>query len=316
MNSGKVAQAPSGVTTTELYGLFKEYANRPFVFVEPGGNGGDYLIYKGAEKLGRMVGIDFRSIAHEEFMRETYRPDTVIYVHGSGGINPLWSGTPMIELGKAVNHEGVVILGPSTYWDDLNFLQERIVQPIESARCERLVLMARERVSYDLMMQVIPAGIDFLLDHDTALNLDRSDLENLLQEYRREAYTLYGIREDKEAGTPVQRSYFSVWRDPVQRGQTFMDWLRLHADAREIVTNRLHSSICGSILDIPTTLLPNNYFKNRAVWEHSLSHRGVKWEGQVAVGRVSTAIGGIAPLRRFMTRGKVRNLVHRLRGAK
>ena len=37
--------------------LFHEFRDQPFVFVEPGGNAGDSLIYRGAEKLARAAGI-------------------------------------------------------------------------------------------------------------------------------------------------------------------------------------------------------------------------------------------------------------------
>lgn len=46
------------ISSGALASLFLELKERPFVFVQPGGNAGDYLIYKGAEKVGKMCGLD------------------------------------------------------------------------------------------------------------------------------------------------------------------------------------------------------------------------------------------------------------------
>ena len=314
LSAGKVPPAPHGTATVELWGLFQAYRSRPFVFVQPGGNAGDYLIYKGAEKLGRLAGLDFTSVSHDTFMQAEYGPEMVVYIHGGGGYNPIWSGKPMEAIQLATQHRGVVIQGPQTFWNDYDFLKERVVKPMADARCERLVLMARERVSYDLMQKVLPSSFELLLDHDTALNLQREDLRELLPDHSGN-YKLYAIREDKEARGDGLRDYFSVWLDPVRHRSGFEAWLQVHARAREIVTNRLHSSICGSILGIPTTLLPNSYFKNRAVWEHSLSERGVQWGEHVQAGAASRLIHKIGPLRKVLDHPRVQRQLIRFYGA-
>lgn len=307
------AALPLEVTTKELHRLFARYADRPFVFVRPGGNAGDQLIYLGADKLARLVGLEVSTVPFEEFMGAEYGREVVLYLHGGGGFNPIWSGKPMESLRKAARHKGVVVQGPQTFWKDEAFLREQVVGAVSDWECERLVLMTRERVSYDALAPLVPDGVECVLDHDTATNLTRGDLAEWLPG-RSGQYTFYAIREDKEARAVDQRALFSVWRDPVQRGQTFEGWLRLHAEAKEIVTNRLHSSICGSILGIPTTLLPNSYFKNRAVWERSLSARGVGWSDRIEVDAPSRILGRVRPLRDVMRRGRMQRLVQRFHG--
>jgi hypothetical protein len=49
-----------------MLSVFKYYSSRRFVFVKPGGNYGDHLIYRGAKKVAREAGVDFRSITHRE----------------------------------------------------------------------------------------------------------------------------------------------------------------------------------------------------------------------------------------------------------
>lgn len=302
--------SPSSIRSAELERLFADHAGRPFVFVRPGGNAGDQLIYQGAEKLAQMAGLSFTTVTHEEFMAGEVAPETVLYLHGGGGYNPIWSGKPMEALGKAVQHRGVVIQGPQTFWDDRDFLRERVGDVVQGAACERLVLMARERVSYDLVREIAPDGVEVLLDHDTAFNLDASDIPAT----PRRLYPYFAIRDDKEAKAGGPREVAALWGDPVLIARDFEGWVALHAGAERLVTNRLHSSILGAILGIPTTLCPNSYFKNRAVWEHSLQHLGVAWADEVPVGAVSRALHEIGPVRALLGSSYVQRRLRRYFG--
>jgi exopolysaccharide biosynthesis predicted pyruvyltransferase EpsI len=302
------------VASRELWHLFRLYQDRPFVFVRPGGNAGDELIYLGAEKLAKLAGIDLCNMPIDDFLTSKPGRDSVIYIHGGGGYNPFWSGKVMLALERAVGHRGVVIQGPQTYWNDLQFLRERVVKPLATIRCERLVMMAREGVSYRTMEEVLPAGVELLLDHDTALNLQDADLEPFFPRHK-PGYRYYAIRGDKEAKDIFPREYFSIWFDPVSpRTRRFDRWIRLHAGARELITNRLHSAICGSILGTPTTLLSNSYFKNRAVWEHSLASRGVHWADRLDASTPSRWVAGFGPSRWVMGQPRVQRLVQRAHG--
>lgn len=311
--NGGMTAGSTDIQSRALFDLFDQYAARPFVFVRPGGNAGDELIYFGAEKLARNAGLTYTTIRHEDFVQKEYDQNTVIYLHGSGGFNPIWSGKPMDSLKHASRHRGVVIQGPSTFWDDLAFMKDRVAPSVHAAICERLVLMARERVSYDILLEALPSDTEILLDHDTALNLKREDIGAMVQ-LRTGSYKLYGIRDDKEERAAQSREYFALWLDPVTHGGSFEGWAELHTGASELITNRLHSSILGSILGIPTTLLPNSYFKNRAVWEHSLKHRGVRWMDSLGVSAPSQVIHQFGPARRLMRRKRVQRLVARLHG--
>jgi hypothetical protein len=300
------------LASRRVFDLFRELRERPFVLVEPGGNHGDSLIYRGAEKLARAAGVSYTALSHAEFMGSACDPDAVIYLHGSGGYNSWCSGKPMLELEKAVaTHPGVVVQGPATFHDDPSFLLRRVVGPLERRRATRLFVFARERVSYDAIRHVLPGWTEPLLDHDTALNLDLGDLDPGLEPG---GHTLYAIRQDMEAREFRHRDFFGVWADPWKVARSFEPWLRLHAEAAEIVTNRLHSSITGCILGRPTTLLPNSYFKNRAVWEHSLCERGVRWSEEPSVGGLGRFLSGIAPARTILGAKPVQRLVRTCHG--
>jgi hypothetical protein len=264
-----------------LQSTFESYESRKFVFVEPGGNHGDYLIYRGAEKIAREVGIDFESVTHREFMDGNYDDETVIYLHGSGGYNPWWSGTPMQELEKASQtHKGVLIQGPSTVHLNFEFIHDYIRGPLEKTTPDKIFFYTRERTSYDALKTVLPEQVYLHTDHDTALHLGVSDLPRADVESR--GHTFYAIRNDKESRAVArQRKPFRMWFDPVPYSSSFDEWVGHHARASAVVANRLHSAVVSTILGKPTVLLPNSYHKNRSVYEFSLAERGVEWREEI-----------------------------------
>jgi len=93
-----------------LFNLFCSLKDKYFLFVEPGGNCGDYLIYKGAEKIANLCGLQFKSVSIQEFLHCSYPIESVVYIHGSGGFVPWWSGTPILALKKALSDYGGLLL--------------------------------------------------------------------------------------------------------------------------------------------------------------------------------------------------------------
>ena len=251
---------------TKVFNAFLEYQGKQFLLVEPGGNYGDRLIWRGAEKLARCADLNFYAITYGAFMSMDTQAASVVYIHGGGGCMPIWSGTPVSAFRKAMTtHSGVIILGPQTVWDGDGYC-ESIFEGIDCL-AERIILFARETVSYNVIRMKAPSWVEVIHDHDTALNLTLSDFETSGVRHMR----LIALRRDKEA-PPALVPPDSI--DLVRSCECFEDWLSLHTAAEEIVTNRLYSAIVGVILGHSVTLLPNSYFKNRAVWEDSLAQKG------------------------------------------
>ncbi|MDR3637809.1 MAG: polysaccharide pyruvyl transferase family protein [Isosphaeraceae bacterium] len=286
------------VTSSKVLDVFREFRDRPFVFVEPGGNFGDQLIYRGAEKLAAGVGLRFCSISYQEFVRRRLDREEVVYIHGGGGCVPWWSGTPIAALKRLLQiHSGVVIVGPQTFWTEPKFLR-RVLRGVRHPRPARIILFTREAISWKAVREHAPIHTEVIADHDTALNLSADDLG--ISRCVRQG-DLWLLRKDKEA--PRRSPHVAQAVDPIATCATLEEWLEIHNSARTIVTNRLHSAIVASILDIPAVLFPNNYFKNAAVWEFSLKSRGVLWSdvpppfdtsvptpGAEKSGRVSTGV--------------------------
>ena len=301
------------IASTQLLEVFQQYRDRPFVFLESGGNAGDHLIWKGADKLASVAGLNVRRLGFDAFMQATFADDEVIYIHGGGGYNPWWSGKPMTALEKVMaSHKGVVIQGPQSVHPDEGFLRERVVDRIQNPTVEKLYFFCRERYSHRAMQNVLPDWVELRLDHDTAFNLDSEDL---VERDETAGYTLYVIRRDKEAPGEADLDLTAPWMDPAIDTPKYKDWLRVHARAARIVTNRLHSSIAGMILGKPTTLIANSYFKNRAVWEFSLKDRGVAWQDEIpAVSSAGRIVNRIQPLRRVLGSRTGQRFMRRVRG--
>ena len=293
-----------------LFELLTSFREKNFLFVEPGGNCGDYLIYKGAYKLAASAGIDLKTVTHEKFMNGDYSPVDVVYIHGSGGFVPWWSGTPVIELKKALSEQtGTIIVGPSTFAVDFDFLLENIINPLNESKNKNVYIFTREMTSYLLLKGLLPANVQLLIDHDTALNLELSDL--VLSPVTK-TFVGYFIRDDKE-GEPSAPGVNAFFLDPGSYATDFDQWVQLHASAKKIVTNRLHSSILGSILGKEVVLLPNSFHKNRSVWEFSLKKRSVVWKESILCNGITGKILSYVFVGKFLSSYKVGKIIRKIK---
>jgi exopolysaccharide biosynthesis predicted pyruvyltransferase EpsI len=212
-------------------------------------------------------------------MNASYPTDAVIYIHGGGGFNTIWNGNPIEELRKAIQqHTGIVIQGPQTFETDTTFLKKFAEEVLYIPKAKRVYLFAREMTSYEALKKCLPDWVLLYIDHDTAFNLSPSDFTQVRLKNR---YTLFAIRNDEESSRLLKTNPFLLWVDPIKFCKTLEQWTALHCQAKKIITNRTHSAILGAILQKPTILLPNNYHKNRSMWEYSLKAKGVQWSNDL-----------------------------------
>ena len=256
--------------------LFQSLSERRFLFVRPGGNWGDHLIYFGAEHLATRLGLTWRTTDYETFSAASAETGEVIYLHGGGGFNSFTSGKAMRCLMTAVNIPGaLVIQGPCTLSGPqvLQGLQETF----SAMRAERLIFFSRERRSAATCRENLPDHIQSFLNEDTAFYLSREVLLEKAGKVRQNM-DLLAVRQDNEA-VPSDGDLrpWDATIDPAQFALTFDHWIRIHAAAKTILTNRTHSAICGAILGTPVTMFDGAYHKNRSIWEFSLQPRNVEW---------------------------------------
>lgn len=264
--------------------VLERYITHPFLFVEPGGNWGDNLIYKGAERLAQKIGLNFVSIDYDTFLQRPPVSNTAIYLQGGGSFNFIYRGYGVNALCHALqNYAGPIIQGPQTSEETVEYGQY-LASRIQGAGNRNFYLFAREKTTWKTFRGAIRDElIKVRLDHDTAFHLSREDL--LGTRCMRPRYDLLALRDDSER--PVQdvpfRHFTGLRLDPPRYAKTMDHWVRIHALSRSIITNRTHSAILSTVLGIPATLLPGSYHKNRSIWEYSLQQRGVRWQDWPAV---------------------------------
>jgi hypothetical protein len=271
-------------STLDLRQIFERNRERPWLFVRPGGNWGDYLIYAGAEKMAEATGLDWTSCDSAELEHRATPPGHCIYLHGSGGYNSWASGRPFFDLERSVTREvHLVVQGPQSCEAAPERLKSRFERALASVRCRDLIFFAREQTSLHVLqtLGLEQYGATLGLDHDTALALEPEDLCAIagLHEMPRGNYDLIVFREDNERLPPGLNASHptGVVIDPAGAATSFAHWMRIHLYSRAITTNRLHSAIVCAIAGKPVTIAPGSYHKNRSVWEHSLSEKGVAW---------------------------------------
>ncbi len=267
--------------------VFQQIKGARVLMLDPSGNHGDQLIFHGGRKLAEDAGLDYARARYGEDWRGLAANADAVYIQGGGGFVPFWSGAPSHLLAELAEFfQGAVIVGPSTFWPEEDYLTQSVLGPLKEARFADTHIFCRERVSYDAVRAVCANHAAIHLDHDTALALSRQDLLKLGglegETGLERGYDLYAIRDDLESADIGSFGIGKMPVDPIGYCYNFQRWVKLHAGAERIVTNRLHSAITGSILGVPTRLLPNSYHKARAVWEYSLKDRGVEWAEQVS----------------------------------
>ncbi len=270
----------------KLETLFKQNSNKPFIFFNPtGGNWGDVLIRTGAEKLANNYNIKYENKGRfdqnfKDRIYPKYPEDSVIYIHGCGGIGKKYQGVPKItKIISKENKNNLMIFGPTTAMiepEDLKILKEELKDVGNN-----FIFFARERTTYKFMKE----NFDFkvYLDVCPSLHLEK---ENFIipPESIGEKYKILVFRKDKyeKVDLPKEINIFDydIVCDPADQTDSMKEWLGIHCRAHTIVTNRLHSAILGMLLGKNVTLFANNYHKNRSVWEYCLKQRGVKWKGK------------------------------------
>ncbi|EIM63576.1 polysaccharide pyruvyl transferase family protein [Desulfobacter postgatei] len=259
--------------------IFEKYFNYDFIFVEPGGNYGDCLIYWGAEFLASEIGLTYKRMNKDEFCHYSPKKEDIVYIHGGGGYNNWCSGSVLTCLIHALSSKAsIVIQGPCTLEKDHIYISEKMVPILERFSEKEKYFFAREKTSYDLAVKYFqPFFSEIYIEKDTAFYLTKEEVLKRVGNVK-PGYHLYAFRQDNEAGHyKILTKKKGVRIDPAFFCRDFNHWLRVHAGATDIVTNRTHSSIIGAILDKNTTLFPNRYHKNKSIWEYSLKKRNVYW---------------------------------------
>lgn len=252
--------------------IFEKYSSRKWIFVAPGGNQGDKMIYLGAFKIADQVRLKYRKVTYKRNKPVyPFNKNKVVYLQGGGGWNTWWNWTPrLLRKIRKANPKNLIIIGPTTTTTDKEYLEVIDMD-------DRMIFFAREQTTYDIMQDYCS---DIRLDHDTGVHLKLGDgyLEVLTRKLKSRAdHSLLVLRKDIEKPQNLPKiinvKSFTKVLDPCLTD----DWAKLHMHASKIVSNRSHSAIMGAILGKDTSIFAGSYHKNKSIWEYSLKDLGVRW---------------------------------------
>jgi len=277
------------------------------VLIEPGGNHGDDLIYRGMHKLLDEIGISYKSInvygrfqtAHSNAVIRGYRrlqrgtnslgsrigivpfeklsiPNTdMIVVHGGGNFNDFWvHGVYLLHHLVKISGDTPITVAPQTY-----FFNKPVSEALPSQG--RVHLFCREPYSFSLLNRENNiTNFSTYMSKDTAFYLEEEDLhESVNLDLRpQEEYILSSFRTDKESilmhdiKDEIRSRYDNIVSvDTSKKANfSFSEFVSYAKFANSIHTDRLHVAILGSILGKKVTMYENIYYKNTGVYEFSL----------------------------------------------
>jgi len=282
-------------------------------FFEPlGGNNGDELIRMGAEHLLTKLAIS--RVASPDEAR-------LIVINGGGGMNDIWrKGLEDFHRLRSTHPDTEIVIGPSSFYFEQTDFAALIAAgraPVtifcRERASERLLHdilppgTADVRLSHDLAFELIDSEWLGFLRSGTAeshvLITLREDREGLVGSRRAGAAArlpapvraplkrLHALYRRKQAGSNLsrlitQRGSFEslpIVNADISTSVSFDRFVDLIRSAALIITDRLHVSILGCLLDRGVTLLPGSYHKIRGVHEFSMSdapHVELAGEGQ------------------------------------
>ncbi len=260
---------------------------QPFCYVHNYGNAGDSLIYKGMVELFASQQLQYVEVSSES---TDLSGQHVVY-SGGGNLVPLyWRCRKLLE--SQMDCFGSFTLLPHTV--DGN---EDLLAKMDS----RFHLYCRDLISYEHCRKHTPESVQVELSHDLAFALQAGDgcrvgkpgfwfphasLDRQLKWYKKKRDVQHFLRQggvcfyrtDKESkctslpevNLDLSAVLSALQRRHAQRLMIAETALYYLGQAERISTDRLHLGIGGALLGIETELSAGSYYKNEAIFEHSI----------------------------------------------
>lgn len=257
------------------------------VFFRPNpGNAGDSLINAGFYECAKSCGLDYIEIVGD-FDYSSLRERDLVILSGGGNIVPYWqAGSDLIK--ELTQYNFPLMLMPQTVAGREDVL--RLLRKED-------VLFLRERFSFDYASS-LDLKCKVLLDHDLAFSLrvgrvmercffPRLSTKNLRKliyifyHYVRSRFVaeLKAFRTDRESIRPGRYRKINDISSLAKFGTGSADlnycssyWmLKILSWYKLVETDRLHVFVACVLLGKKVTLHSNSYYKNRGVYDHSIS---------------------------------------------
>lgn len=242
-----------------LVSALEQWRGKEFVMLLNRGTRSDGLGHLGCRTLLRHRGLPWRE-AYEDENVGALRGD-VLLVHGASALSR--RGSPLLKrLNAMAPRFAHIVILPATF--DLSV--PRVQRFVESWTAKYIVF-CREIVSFDALASAGARPGSLQLGHDLAFHVD---------------YSLWGarpamgragvFRRDKEAAYNRLPSDVDVAQDAAQgterEPERMLDYL---SRFEKIYTDRSHAAIAAAMMGRSVVFFRNNFFKNQAIYEHSLA---------------------------------------------
>jgi exopolysaccharide biosynthesis predicted pyruvyltransferase EpsI len=223
-------------------------SNKVIRFVRGKGNVGDGLIDAGTKCLFKKINTTIDN--------SNSKIDYIVW-SGGGNLGTLYKScykSRQLELKRAIDKSIPFIILPQSATNN----QEPVPNNVR--------VFARELLSMGCFPQSTLAP-DLALAYDN----DISDYSNITAELDIGVF----LRKDPES---IKHQFQQVsLADPAHLCRSYEDYFRVVSLFDAVITDRLHLAIASLMVGRKTTLLPNNYNKNRGMYEAWLCKLGCHW---------------------------------------
>jgi len=180
-----------------------------FTVIQPGGNNGDELIYRGLNKKLKDLNINYDEIKYKKgsiivkkisdfnqrfgmtFKEFSINKKTdVILIHGGANINDYWGHGTNLLRNLILHYDIPIAVAPQTF----NFEKTDFLEILKKAKQE-IHLFCRERTSCSLLKKMqLPENIKIHLSDDTAFYLNKEDFAHFNEYNNKKDYALLCFR--------------------------------------------------------------------------------------------------------------------------
>jgi exopolysaccharide biosynthesis predicted pyruvyltransferase EpsI len=254
----------------ELTETLARVRGQRLVLLRNRGNRGDGVIHLGARRLLHALGLEYVDIHQPEAPR-TIDADVLLVVAGGAFCRTTHSIVSVIER-YAPTVQRVIIL-PASF--DLSCGE---VRRFARSWDERFTVFCREQRSFAALRALPARAQALMLSHDLAFC---ADLQPWAE--RPAAGSVAIVRRDREAvfdRRPLDMGGRDISRGSDAEAEVLLDYVARFA---VVHTDRTHAAITAAMMGRDVWLYRNAYFKNEAIFEHSLSRMpNVRFVGKQA----------------------------------
>lgn len=223
------------------------------------GNRGDGVIHLGGRTLLKAIGLEWQEF-HQSTAPATISADVLLVFGGGAFCREVHTVVSLVE--RYAAQVPRVIIMPASF-DPRSERVRRFVQ----SWSDNYTVFTREQRSFDALRSVRPDLARIFLCYDLAFWADlRSWAERphngTVGIFRRDAEAVFDRR-------PLHLEGRDISRGPDSEPEGLLNYVSRFSI---IYTDRAHAAITAAMMGREVHLYRNGYFKNEALYEHSLSH--------------------------------------------